>query len=101
MSPSSSIFCWERTLPDPLRTSPRPSSARSRPPHRPNDRCGGEPVGRGRGPVAGRTVSFVDRLLTALRSPLFIALGLAAVYLLQTMTVLLRNAGHLARPAEL
>jgi len=33
----------------------------------------------------GRSVSFVDRLLTALRAPMFIGLGLAAVYLLQTL----------------
>jgi signal transduction histidine kinase len=41
-------------------------------------------------------VSFVDRLLTALRAPTFIALGLAAVWLLQTIPVVLYGL----RPSE-
>src|SRR5947208_7413536 len=48
-------------------------------------------------PTTGRTVSFVDRLLTALRAPLFIALGLAAVWVLQALPVVL----HGVRLAEL
>ncbi|EWM17575.1 two-component system sensor kinase [Kutzneria sp. 744] len=38
--------------------------------------------------MSGRTVSFVDRLLTALRVPLFIALGLGAVWVFLTAPIL-------------
>jgi signal transduction histidine kinase len=43
-------------------------------------------------------VSFVDRLLTALRAPMFIALGLAAVWFLQTVPMWLYGS---VRAAEL
>src|SRR5882757_7455839 len=77
--------CRDETVPEPRLSPPRPSRPGPCAVHRPNDRCRAGPVGRGRVRTPGRSVSFVDRLLTALRAPMFIGLGLAAVYLLQTL----------------